>query len=189
MKLAAFVLALSTFSVSAANWQLDSSQSSLHFISVKNELVAESHQFSQLSGKWDGENASVSIPISSMQTNIPIRNERIWQYVLQAEKYNSIDVKAPLKSDSIAMLTVNNTLLVDLPLTVTIAGESATLSAKLRITKLSDSVLQASTETPLMVNINSFKLGAGVAKLQELAGLKRIEPLVPVSFNVRFAQQ
>ncbi len=66
MKLAAFVLALSTFSVSAANWQLDSSQSSLHFISVKNELVAESHQFSQLSGKWDGENASVSIPVRAV---------------------------------------------------------------------------------------------------------------------------
>lgn len=189
MRLATLALALCSSMVSAANWQLDSEQSSLHFVSVKNEVVAEAHQFTQLSGSWDGSTAMVSIGVSSMQTNIPIRNERIWQYVLMAEKNPSIDVTAKLSDDAVAAIAINSSKVLELPLTVTIAGETAVLNAKVRISKLSNATLLAVTEAPLMLNINSFKLTAGVAKLQELAGLKRIDPMVPVSFSVRFNAQ
>jgi len=124
-----------------------------------------------------------------MDTLIPIRNERIWQYVLQAEQFASITVSAPLQQDALAKLAIRDSMLLELPLAVTIAKETVTLNAKLRVTKLSANTLQAVTASPLMLNTNSFKLTAGVAKLQELAGLKSIEPLVPVSFNVRFNQQ
>jgi len=50
MKIFALALALSSSVATAADWALDNSQSGLHFVSVKNELVAETHQFSQLSG-------------------------------------------------------------------------------------------------------------------------------------------
>lgn len=189
MKVLALSLALCTSAVNAATWQLDNEQSSLHFVSVKNETVAETHTFQQLSGGWDGNNVTVNIPVSSMQTNIPIRNERIWQYVLQAEQFANIQVKAPVSSDNLASVTVGNSVVLDLPLTVTIAAESAMLQAKVRITKLNGNLLQATTEAPLMLDTNGFKLATGIAKLQELAGLKRIDPLVPVTFNVRFSQQ
>jgi threonine synthase len=189
MKIFALALALSSSVATAADWALDNSQSGLHFVSVKNELVAETHQFSQLSGNWDGNTVTVSIAVNSMDTLIPIRNERIWQYVLQAEQFASITVSAPLQQDALAKLAIRDSMLLELPLAVTIAKETVTLNAKLRVTKLSANTLQAVTASPLMLNTNSFKLTAGVAKLQELAGLKSIEPLVPVSFNVRFNQQ
>lgn len=189
MKLIALSLLLSSQVAMAANWQLDNEKSSLYFVSVKNDVVAETHRFNQLTGSWDGKTVSIAVPVMSMQTNIPIRNERIWQYVLHAEQFANIQVSVPLSTDSIAALTVNSSMLIDLPLTVTIAKEQATVNSKVRITKLSDNTLQATSETPLMLNTNSFKLTAGVAKLQELAGLKRIDPLVPVSFNVRFTPQ
>ncbi|MEH8022405.1 YceI family protein [Rheinheimera metallidurans] len=189
MKLIALSLLLSSQVAVAANWQLDNEKSSLYFVSVKNDVVAETHQFNQLSGSWDGKTVSITVPVMSMQTNIPIRNERIWQYVLQAEQYANIKVSVPLSDDSVAALSVNNSTVLDLPLTITIAKEQAMINSKVRITKLSDNTLQASSESPLMLNTNSFNLTAGVAKLQELAGLKRIDPLVPVSFNVRFSPQ
>jgi len=80
-------------------------------------------------------------------------------------------------------------MLLELPLNVTIASETVALNAKLRVTKLSANTLQATTEAPLMLNTGSFRLTEGVAKLQELAGLKSIDALVPVSFTVRFNQQ
>uniref|UniRef100_A0A486XHG0 Lipid/polyisoprenoid-binding YceI-like domain-containing protein n=1 Tax=Rheinheimera sp. BAL341 TaxID=1708203 RepID=A0A486XHG0_9GAMM len=188
MKVFALVLALTSSMASASLWQLDNSQSSLHFISVKNDVVAETHQFSQLNGSWDGNNVSISVAVNSLETNIPIRNERIWQYVLQAEQYNAITVSAELPQ---AMLPRGNdeSTVVNLTLGVKIAAETAPLTAAVRITRLNDKTLQASTEAPIMLNTNSFKLTAGVAKLQELAGLKRIDPLVPVNFNVLFKQQ
>ena len=189
MKLFTLALAFSSSLVSAANWQLDNSQSSLHFVSVKNEVVAETHQFKQLSGNWDGSMVNISIPVNSLETLIPIRNERIWQYVLQAEKFSAITASAELKQDVLANLAIRDSMLLELPLNVTIATETAVLNAKLRITRLSANTLQATTEAPLMLNTGSFKLLDGVAKLQELAGLKSIDTLVPVSFTVRFNQQ
>jgi len=186
----ALILALSFASTAAvaANWQLDSNASSLNFVSVKNDVVSEVHHFSELAGQWDGETASVSIPVSSMQTNIPIRNERIWQYVLQAEKFNAIEASVKIAEDAIKAMQVTEAKLLDLPITLNIAGQTATVNAKVRILKLTDNLIQADTTAPIMLNTNSFNLTAGVAKLQELAGLKRIDPLVPVSFSVRFSR-
>jgi hypothetical protein len=189
MKLLALVLTLFSTAAFATNWQLDSTASSLHFVTVKNEVVAETHHFSALSGQWDGAKVSINIAVNSMQTNIPIRNERIWQYVLRAEQFANINVEASLGEDAITALTVGDYMVLQLPITLTIAGESATLEAKLRISKLTADTLQASNETPLMLNTNSFKLTAGVAKLQELAGLNSIESMVPVSFHVQFTRQ
>ena len=188
MKVLALSLALCAGFANAATWQLDNGQSSLHFVSVKNDLVAETHAFQTLNGSWDEKDVSVTIPVSSMQTNIPIRNDRIWQYVLQAEQFATIQIKAPLTSDSIAALTAGNSMVQDIPLTATIAGQSAVVNAKVRITMLNSSTLQAATEAPVMLDTNQFKLGAGIAKLQELAGLKRIDPMVPVTFSVRFSK-
>ena len=184
------ILALSFVSSAAlaANWQLDSSASSLNFVSVKNDVISEVHHFSELTGQWDGAKASVSIPVSGMQTNIPIRNERIWQYVLQADKFNAIEASVQIAEDIINDMQIADAKVLDLPITLTIAGQTATVNAKVRIVKLSDNVIQADTAAPLMLNTNNFNLTAGVAKLQELAGLKRIDPLVPVSFSVRFSR-
>ncbi len=189
MKVFALALALTSTLTSAANWQLDNSQSSLHFVSVKNDVVAETNQFKQLHGNWDGNNVNISIAVDSLETLIPIRNERIWQYVLQAEKFATISVKTTLASTEMATLATGQSRVLMLPLSVTIAAETTELNATVRITKLNDTTLTAVSEAPLMLNTNSFKLSAGIAKLQELAGLQRIEPLLPVSFSVQFTRQ
>lgn len=189
MKVFAMALALASSSALAANWQLDNNQSALHFVSVKNDVVAETHRFKQLSGQWDGSKVAISIAVNSMDTQIPIRDERIWQYVLNAGQFAAINVTAPLASDKLDNLAVGQSSVHTVPLSVNIAGQTNELSAQVRITRLTDKSLQATTEAPVMLNTNSFNLTAGVAKLQELAGLKRIEPLVPVSFSVLFNQQ
>lgn len=188
MKVFAIALALASSTLSAANWQLESSDSSLHFVSVKNELVAETHHFKQLNGSWDGKSVSIDIDVSSMDTQIPIRNERIWQYVLNAGQFAAITVTAPLSTDSLSGLQTGQSTVQTLPLTVSIAGQAAQLNAAVRISRLNNTTLLATTEAPIMLNTNSFNLTAGVAKLQELAGLKSIEPVVPVSFSVLFKQ-
>ena len=75
MRLLFAALALSTAFTSQAAWQLDQAQSQLRFVSVKNGVVAEVHQFSQLSGNWaDDGKVTVQIPVITLDTLIPIRN-------------------------------------------------------------------------------------------------------------------
>ena len=189
MKVFALALALASSSISAASWQLDSNGSTLHFVSVKNEQVAETHRFKQLAGSWDGSIVTINIDVRSMDTHIPIRDERIWQYVLNAEQFAAIAVTAPLAADTLTSLATGQSTVQTLPLSVSIVGQTAQVSATVRISRLNNSTLLATTETPIMLNTNSFNLAAGVAKLQELAGLKSISPMLPVSFSVQFKQQ
>ena len=44
------------------------------------------------------------------------------------------------------------------------------------------------TSEPIIVNAADFELGAGIAKLQELAGLDSISTAVPVSARLVFRQ-
>ena len=64
--------------VTQARWQLDSDASNLSFISIKNGTIVETHTFSTLSGEVGNDgNAAVIIALSSVQTLIPIRDERM----------------------------------------------------------------------------------------------------------------
>ncbi|WNO61246.1 YceI family protein [Rheinheimera sp. MMS21-TC3] len=187
MKKLLYILAMTSSFVSTASWQLIPEQSSLNFISIKNTTVAETHQFSNLKGTWsDQGSVQIQIPVSSLETHIPIRNQRMLDYVLKAKQYPEITVQAELKPDSIASLAVGKSMLLTLPIAVNIAGETVNLLANIRLLKITASSIQATTESPLILNVNTANLSAGVDKLQQLAQLNAISKLVPVTFSVNF---
>jgi polyisoprenoid-binding protein YceI len=97
MKKIALALALFVFGALAAHadWALNNDQSRLSFISVKKGSVAEVHHFTKLDGQVDGSgNVSVSIPLASVETAIPIRNERMQQMLFETEIFPSADLSA-----------------------------------------------------------------------------------------------
>lgn len=190
MKKLLLILATTSCFASAANWQLNPEQSSLNFVSIKNTTVAETHQFSNLSGSWSEQGlVRIQIPVSSLETNIPIRNQRMLDFVLKAKQYTEITAQAEIKPDTIATLAVSKSMVITLPITVSIAGESITLMANVRVLKLNASTIQASTESPLILNVDSANLTAGVDKLQQLAQLNDISKVVPVTFSVNFSTE
>lgn len=187
MKKLLLILAMTSNFVSAASWQLIPEQSSLNFISIKNTTVAETHQFSNLKGTWSEQGiVQIQIPVSSLETHIPIRNQRMLDFVLHATQYPEITVQAELKPDTIASLAVGKSMLVTLPLAVNIADKTVNLLANIRVLKITASSIQATTESPLILNVDTANLTAGVDKLQQLAQLNAISKLVPVTFSVNF---
>src|SRR5690606_30659435 len=100
-----------------------------------------------------------------------------------------ITAQAEIKPDTIATLAISKSMIIVLPITVSIAGESITLMANVRVLKLNASTIQASTESPLMLNVDSINLTAGVDKLQQLAQLNDISKIVPVTFSVNFSTE
>lgn len=186
--IAVAALLAASFTASAA-WQVDSTQSSLDFVSVKNDIIAETHQFSQLSGQWQADGTvSISIPVSSLQTHIPIRDERIWEFVLNAEQYPAIKATAKVTPETVNKLAVGQSATLETSIGLTVLTETLPVNAKVKITKLTDSAILVSTVAPVMLNTDNLKLTSGIKKLQEVAGLNSISPMVPVTFSVTFQQ-
>jgi len=183
-KLALIVAAALSFSA-AADWSVNSAQSSLNFVSVKNDVVAETHSFKDLTGKLtEAGEFSVAIPALSVDTAIPIRNERILEHVLAAKQYATINAKGKVDSKVLTGLKTGDSVVVDQALDLTLLTQTQSLTAKVKVTKVSDSQLVVTTVAPIMLDVNKFELNAGVEKLRELAGLKAISPLVPTTFSL-----
>lgn len=183
-KLALVVAAALSFSA-AADWSVNSAQSSLNFVSVKNDVVAETHSFKDLTGSLtEAGDFAVAIPAMSIDTMIPIRNERILEHVLTAKQYATINAKGKVDSKVLAGLKTGESVVVDQALDLTLLTKTQSLTAKVKVTKVSDSQLVVTTVAPIMLDVNKFELNAGVEKLRELAGLKSISPLVPTTFSL-----
>ena len=183
-KLALVVAAALSFSA-AADWSVNSAQSSLNFVSVKNDVVAETHSFKDLTGKLtEAGEFAVAIPAMSIDTIIPIRNERILEHVLAAKQYATINAKGKVDSKVLTGLKTGDSVVVDQALDLTLLTKTQSLMAKVKVTKVSDSQLVVTTVAPIMLDVNKFELNAGVEKLRELAGLKAISPMVPTTFSL-----
>ena len=187
MRLLLAAVALSTAFASQAAWQLDPAQSQLRFVSVKNGVVAEVHKFSQLSGSWaDDGKVSVQIPVATIDTLIPIRNERMLEHVLNAKTFPNITATAMVAPKLLADLMVGASMQHNTELSLTLLDQTQTLPVQLTLTKLADGKIQASPTAPVLINATSFRLDMGIRKLQDIAKLNDISLLVPVTFNVEF---
>lgn len=177
---------LISFSSSAA-WQLDNSQSALRFVTVKNSLVAETHSFKTLSGTWSDDGVvNVSIDVKSLDTLVPIRNERMLEHLFHATKFPTITATTKLDPNTVASLAIGATTHQKVELSLTLLDQTQTVRVDLNLVKLADNKVLAYTQSPVLVNAANFKLDAGVAKLQEIAKLKAIELVVPTTFSVVF---
>ena len=185
MKKLALVVAATLSFAAAADWSVNSQQSSLNFVSVKNDVVAETHSFKDLTGKLtEAGEFSVAIPAMSIDTIIPIRNERILEHVLAAKQYATINAKGKVDSKVFTGLKTGDSVVVDQALDLTLLTQTQSLTAKVKVTKVSDSQLVVTTVAPIMLDVNKFELNAGIEKLRELAGLKTISPMVPTTFSL-----
>ena len=72
----------------AADWTLDNSGSTLSFVTIKATNVAEVHTFGQLTGSvgTDGH-ARVVIQLASVDTLIPIRDERMREILFKTDLF------------------------------------------------------------------------------------------------------
>ena len=179
---------LFTSSALACAWTLEQQTARLSFASVKNDHIAELHRFTELSGAWAGSNVMIRIPVSSLDTLIPIRNERMAEHLFKAAEHPSIEVNASVHPSQIEALKVGESLMMDLVLTLEIAGQRGQVPATVQITKVTDTRLLASTVYPIMIASKTFGLTDGIEKLREIAGLASIDLVVPVTFSVAFIQ-
>lgn len=188
MKLLTSTLLILAAPLSYAEWTL-SPDSSVKFLSTKNTNITEVHEFTQLSGSVsDKGKAEISIDLTSVETGISIRNERMQSMLFNVSDYTSATVSADLPDTMMLALKNGETATSVLPLTLELHGERKEIEADVLATAAADGHVIVTTQSPVLVNAGDFKLAKGVEALREVAGLDRISTTVPVTFTLLFTE-
>lgn len=177
---------LASFTASA-NWTLDSDTASLHFISTKNDNIAEIHTFDQINGKVDGNTLTVSIPLSSLNTLIPIRNERMQKMLFDMANHPHVTFTAAIDA-TLLNQAVGGATQTDIKGQLNISGNVVPTTFSVSVARLSEDKISVATTKPTVLTTASFKLNDGVEALRNVAMLKVISQAVPVNFNVSFTK-
>jgi hypothetical protein len=173
----------------SAQWSLDNDASVLSFVTVKAEHIAEAHTFTSLNGSLgaDGQ-LSVEVQLASVDTLVPIRNERMREMLFEIDVFPVASLSAEVDLEELSLLGVGGWVDQEIPLTLVLHGNTVGMEAAVRITQL-DGGYSASLLTPLILSADNVGLAVGVEKLRQVAGLPSISRSVPVSFNVTFRKE
>ena len=170
----------------SAQWTLSNEASTLSFVTVKADHVAEVHTFDELSGAI-GKDGSVSIEIAlaSVNTLVPIRNERMQSMLFETDLFPRATITSQINRDGLANMALGSSEEIGLDFTLELHNQSQTYNTTVLVSR-QEAGLIATTLKPIVVNAESFDLVAGVEALREVAGLPSISRAVPVSFTVVF---
>lgn len=184
----ALVTAVLLSGAASAHWSLNNDASTLSFVTVKAEHVAEVHTFDTLSGEIaDDGSVAITIELASVNTLIPIRNERMQAMLFETELFPEASISAAIDLDAMAAMDAGASETIQLNFSLSMRETSRSYTAEVVVTRL-EGGLVASTLKPVIVTAEEFDLLTGVEALREVAGLPSISRAVPVSFTVVFDQ-
>ncbi len=194
MKLNQKSLLLGAFCLSAtpvfADWQLEVDQSQVHFVSIKKSQVGEVHTFKQISGSIDESGqAAITIQLDSVETLVPIRNERMREMLFETAQFPSAQLTAKVDAAVLNGLKPGQVVHQETTIEVGLHGKTATMNADLQITGLENGKFSVVTAKPIVLYVGDFDLTAGVQKLQEVAKLPSISLAVPGTVNLVFSKK
>ena len=178
-------LSLCCFSVNA-HWMLVESESSLNFVSTKNQHVSEIHQFKALQGEFSSKGKlQIKIDLASIDSGIEIRDTRMREKLFLVDKFPTTNLTAQLP-DSVLALEKGSSIAVTIPAELSLMGINKTINVSVQVTRKADNGIVATSTQPILISSADFALTNGIETLQKLAGLSSIGLTVPVSFNLVF---
>jgi len=172
-----------------ADWELDNTQSTVNFVSIKNNLVGENNTIKALEGSIavDGH-AKLTIHLGSVETLIEIRNQRMRELLFETAEFPVATVTAQVDPALFAASNGGGVSQVDLPIKLALHGREKDLSAFVSVVVEDDGDLVVTTTHPVLVNAADFGLEGGVEALRKVAGLNAISSVVPVSMQLKFVR-
>lgn len=182
-------LALWTMPATAESWTLSGAESALGFVTIKNGETAEAHSFSDLTGSVSADGAAeVTIPLTSVETLIDIRNERMREMLFNVAATPDAVITAQIDMDALADLSPGSRVMQELDVTLATNGTEASYFTDVVITRVGENAVAVSTAKPMIADARDLGYDGGVEALREVAGLDSISPAVPVSFDLMFTR-
>ena len=182
------VLLLLVTQATLADWRLTSA-SKVGYVSIKNNAIAEHNYFSGVTGSLNKKGQlKVSIDLSTVETQVDIRNQRMRDLFFEVTQYPVAVVTAQLDMQELAQVESGAPLELVKPFTLSLHGVESTAEAHLRIVSVGGRAW-VSTVRPILISAADFGLEGGVAALRKIAGLEAIAAVVPVSVNLKLVKK
>ena len=183
------IVALGASIQANAGWSLDITSSSLSFVSTKAIDIAEVHRFNELAGEIsDKGKAVLEVKLSSVDTGIPIRDERMQEMLFETGDNPFAIARTEIDMARVDALMPGSSRQMELELTLDLHGIRIPLGASVIVTRLTESTLTVVSSEPLVLNAASVGLNEGIEALRKIANLPSIGAVVPVSFVLTFVQ-
>ena len=182
------VLLLLVTQATLADWRLTAA-SKVGYVSIKNNAIAEHNYFSGVTGSLNKKGQlKVSIDLSTVETQVDIRNQRMRDLFFEVMQYPEAVVTAQLDMQELAQVESGAPLELVKPFTLSLHGIESTGEAHLRIVSVGGRAW-VSTVRPILISAADFGLEGGVAALRKIAGLEAIAAVVPVSVNLKLVEK
>lgn len=172
----------------AAVWQLNDSKSSLYFESTKNETIKEINKFKKFSGTIDDGKgtAQLEISLNSVDTHIPLRDERIRELLFETALFPIASFTAEFNPKHLAKLNDMHAHTIPLVGILNLHGVKHEIDTQVVVQKINADSVQIKNAEPIVLDTDNYNLQMGIAALTKIAGLKSIDTSVPVSFQLVF---
>jgi polyisoprenoid-binding protein YceI len=166
-----------------AGWDVTAS-SRVGFVSIKNNSIGENNVFEQVTGSIsDAGHVTLSIDLTSVETGVGIRNERLQRMLFEVGKFPTAMVQATLSASQLDALKAGDNVSETVKVTVSLHGMSVDKLAPLSVGVSEDGIRVTSTQ-PIVVTAKDFGLESGVAALQAIAGLNAISQSIPITVDL-----
>ena len=173
----------------AARWLLDTTNSTLHFTTVKKSTAGaetpENMTFSQLQGtvSTTGQ-ATLTIPLASISSGVDIRNTRMQSLLFESGFLPSLHFTANLDLSAIDAMSPGATRTQSLSGNLVLHGIIKPVTFDALIVKHANNRVSFSPRKPIVINSTDFDMNAGVEALRAIASLSTVGEKVPVYFKM-----
>ncbi len=177
----------------SAQWSLAPSSAELNFLSTKvlsnMNSITEQSRFQTLSGAVsdDGE-LTLKVKLASVDTQVPIRDQRLRDWVFEVSKYQEAVISAKITKANLNALAVGKPLRIKQGLILKAHGNAIPLEAELQLVKSQDGSIYVSTTSPILLDVKQLELNKGVEKLIDVMGLASINQQIPITFYGKFIE-
>jgi len=118
---------------SAARWALNTEKSEVNFISIKKGNIAETHVFNDISGHILNGKAQFTIKPDSVDSRVPIRNERMREFLFETNIYPTIEINANV-GDLVRSLKPGQSNMMTIPASLSMHGATKEIKLETRLT-------------------------------------------------------
>ena len=183
-KLVILLSALGVMAPAQADWPLSDS-SRIGFVSIKNNRIGENNAFERVSGSIsESGQVAVSVDLSSVETGIGIRNERLQKMLFEVASFPTASIDAALSDIQIAALRAGGARAESVSVNISLHGKTVSKTVNVSVSSSGGDV-RVTTTQPIVITAQEFGLESGVAALQQIAGLNAISRSIPVTVDLR----
>lgn len=176
------VFSLSFLSLSCfANWQVRGKDSAITFVSTKQSHIREVHQIAGFDVLVEAsKKVVVKLDLSSVESGIPIRNERMKTMLFDISNFRYATLAFDLPE---SLNDINTATRFNISAQLELKGKTSPVQLDMLVSP-GDGQVTATLLKPVIVTAQQFGLEKGVDALREIAGLTSIGYSVPVNATI-----